>query len=613
MLISKKTGNIDGRKQLMRRSLLFIFLCLQTFLSMAAAVSFIAKTSSAQLEVGQRVQITFTVNASADNFIPPSFPKLNLLSGPNQSQSMQYINGKVSRTTSISYILQATEEGKVEIEAASIVVDGKTYRSNPLEIEIVAASAGSANAHRNRQQQRKANGESLEDHVFIKAFVDRKEAFVGEKVTVNYKLYSRFPISGINLESLPSFNGFWSQDIRSVYDQIELSREQIDGVLYQTAELQQTLLYPQRSGVLSIDPLKMLVSVQTKSRRSRSVFEQMFGGSYEYQEIIAQSDPIKVKVQPLPTKNKPATFSGAVGAFTMKMTANKDSVLTNEAINVKVVIEGNGNLPLISAPQLSFPPDFEVYDPETTNNFKSGYNGVKGSKTFSYLVIPRHSGSFQLPAYNFNYFDQKTQQYKTIKADPIRIEVAKGAEEENVVFNSNRKEEVALLNTDIRFIHTQGVMLIDSDDFFFASPLFYSCILLTIIIAALAFWYAGKLKDRNADQIGLRKAKANKLAKKRMAKAKKHLEEKELSLFYEELSYAIYGYFADKFNISMAEMSQERIMQLLANKENSAELREELRSTLEEAEMARFAPSSSINADQLYNNSVNIISKMENL
>lgn len=594
----------------MKRHFLIILLTLSSLVVSAGAVDFNVKLSHTTVEVGQRFQITFTVNSKGGSFTPPSFGRLQLLSGPNQSQSMQYVNGNVSQSTSISYILVADETGTIEIGPASIKVDGETYRTKAVELEIVKANPNGSNAQRNRQSQRQASGDQLEDYVFVKAIVDKQSAYVGEKVTVTYKLYSKLTLSGINLESPPSFNGFWTQDIQSLYDQIQLSREQINGEIYQVAELQQTLLYPQRSGDLTIDPMSIKATVQVQSRRTRSIFEQMFG-SYENKEVITKSKAITLKVKPLPLAGKPTNFSGAVGKFNMKMNVNKDSLTANESVNLKIEISGTGNLPLINAPKLDFPVDFEVYDPETKNSFKTSASGATGKKTFDYLVIPRHSGEFDLKPYEFTYFDIASKSYKTINADPIQIVVAKGDDEENVVYSGTRKEKVELLNTDIRHIHLNNVSLTIASDFFYSSLPFY-LILLLILVAGIALYFASKkYKAINSDTIGLRKSKANKLAKKRLATAKKFLDAKEKAAFYEEISTALFGYFSDKFIIDAADLSQDKIVQLLEQHQYDREIQQAVKVVLEEADMARFAPESSINPTILYEKSADIISKME--
>lgn len=595
----------------MKKLLTLILFSLFSFYSMGAKVKFTAKVSHQVVEVGQRFQVTFTVNSRGGNFTPPDFESFRLLGGPNQSQSMQYVNGQASHTTSLSYILTATKTGTFTIGAARIQVNGKSYETSPLEVKVVEASDNSSNAQRNRQENRRNSGDKLSDYVFIKAVVDKKNAYVGEKVSVTFKLYSKLGLSNINLEKLPALNGFWSHHTKSIYDQIQLDREMVDGEVYNVAELQQTVLYPQRSGELVIDPLEMKVVVNVRNRRSRSVFEQMFG-SYERKELLVGSSPIKIDVTPLPLKGRPADFSGAVGSFSMKASSSKTAIKANEAIDVKVTLEGRGNMPLLSAPKLNFPPDFEVYDPETENQYTTNYNGSSGSKVFKYLVIPRHAGDYVIEPYRFSYFDLNSKRYKTIATDSIQINVAKGSDSANAVYQSNRKETVELLNKDIRYIHSQGLSLQSINEYFYQSALFYSLILLAVVLGILIYILARKRKDLLSDPSGLKRSKANKLAKKRLKKAKKFLDAKDQKHFYEEISDAIYGYYADKLNISVADLSQEKIMEHI-KVEGAEEVKSKLSQVLDEAEMARFAPASVINDQKLYESAVEVISQTENL
>ncbi len=590
-----------------------IFFFLLSQLSYSAAVNFTAKSSHSVVELGQRFQVTFTINAGGGNFTPPDFGTFGVLSGPNQSSSVQIINGNRTQSYTISYILVSTKTGKYSIPPAEINVNGKVQKTDPISIEVVDKNPNGSNAQKQRQNERKEQGEELSDYVFIKSFVDKKSAYVGEKITVTYKLYSKLSLAGINLESLPALNGFWSQDLRSVYDQIELSTEYIDGETYQVAELQQTVLYPQRSGKLEIDPLSMKITVQVRSRRARSMFESMFG-SYERKEVITKSSPIPIEIKPLPKQGKPADFSGAVGQFDFSLIASKNSVKSNEAIDFKVVLKGNGNLPLIGAPKINFPPDFEVYDPETKNNFKTSFSGSKGSKEFNYLVIPRHSGSFKIDPLSFSYFDLATKSYKTIKTEPISIEVEKGAEEESVVLSGrSRKNEIEILDNDIRYIHLSNINLIKADHQFFGSLAYYLVVLSLLFLLLGIYLISKRIKEKSKDQVGLRKSKANSKAKQKLRNAKKLLDKGELSAFFEEISNALYNYFQDYYNLSKAEISIDKIVESLSKSEIDSNTINNLKEVIHSSEMARFAPQSADSAESIYQKSIDIISEVESV
>lgn len=363
----------------MKKALLTYLFLVISLVSSAAAVSFTAKLSHTTVEVGQRFQLTFTINSNGSQFVAPNFGKLRMLSGPNQSQSTQIINGKYSRTTSISYIFIAQEAGNVTINPASIKVGKELLKTKPLQLKVLAQNSNGANAQRNKQNQRKTEGKQISDYTFMRAIVNKRTAYVGESVTVTFKIYSQLPIKQfLGMEKNPALSGFWQQEIGDHKD-LSLKEEVIDNVRYQTLEIQKLLLYPQRSGELTIDPMSVKLGVQVQTKKARSFFEQMMG-SYEVKEAITQSKPITLTVKNLPKNGKPINFSGAVGKYSMQMSSNKDSVESNEAIDIKVVINGTGNIPLINAPDLNFPNDFEVYDPETKNNFSITNSGASGKK-----------------------------------------------------------------------------------------------------------------------------------------------------------------------------------------------------------------------------------------
>lgn len=591
----------------MRRLLNTICLILISLTSFAGSVNFVAKCSHKTVEVGQQFRVTYTVNANGGEFTPPSFKGFNSYGG-GQSSSTQIINGKTTRTNSISYILVATAAGNFTIEPAILKIKDETYKSNALKVEVVAASQNSANAQNNRQQARKQSAKELEDYIFIQPVVDKRSAYVGENIAVTFKLYYQLSFGQLSPDKMPDYSGFWSKDI-SPNQRQDLPIERVNGEEYQVVVIQKMLLTPQRAGELEIGPMELNTVVQVRTQPGRNMFDRMRGYGVKNQEVRLVSKPLKITAKALPQRGKPANFSGAVGQFKSSFKANKTQVKSNEAIDFEIKISGSGNLPLIGAPELSFPPDFEIYDPETQNSFSTNASGSQGSKSFNYLVIPRHSGSFEIEPYTFTYFDPVAKRYKSIEHQAIQIEVEKGEEEESVTYTPRDKKEVELLNTDIRYIHINGVSLVSSGDLFYGSVSFYLLMLAGLILFGVLFALSKMLRTRNADTVGLKKSKANKLAKKRMAKAKKHLDAQDTKAFYEEISAALFGYYADKFNISLAELSQERIIELI----NDTAIAQELKVVLDEAEMARFAPSASISAEDLYQKSIEIISKTEDL
>lgn len=583
-----------------------VILCfLMAFSVLAGKVKFVAKSSNTVVEVGQRFQITYTINSSGGNFTPPPFNDFEMNRFAGQSSSTQIVNGKMTQTYALNYVLATNNPGKYTIRPATITIDGESYESNSLQIEVIKGNPNGANAQRNRQQKRKSGGKELSDYVYMDVFLDKREAYVGEKITATFKMYTQLPVSRVNPEKLPDLKGFWSENITD-YNNMRLSEVNRKGEIWQVADVQQIVLFPQRSGELILDPLEVNAIVQVRTRRARSIWEEMMGGGYENKEIIIKSPEVKLNIKPLPIQGKTSDFAGAVGQFKMDFSSSKNNVMANEAIDIKIKISGTGNLDLINAPDLKFPPDFETYDPEVKSNIKTTATGTSGSKTFSYLVIPRYSGTFDLEPYTFTYFDPIAKTYKSITAPPLNIQVEKGDESEEVAFTPRQKEEIAVLNTDIKYIHNDTA-LTKSDERFYASTLFYLLIGLALVLLGGAYILAKQTKERSKDLVGNRKSKANKVAKKRLRLAKKHLDANEDALFYQEIGNAVFGYFSDKYNLNTAELSQERILEEIREEG----IKEEVKNTLDTVEMARYAPSAATAPQALYDQTIDLISKSE--
>lgn len=589
----------------MKKLLSVILLFSIATFSFAGKVKFVAKTSNTVVEVGQRFQITYSINSSGGNFTPPSFSDFDMNRFAGQSSSTQIVNGKMTQTYSLNYVLASNRPGKYKIEPATINIDGENYQSNTLEIEVIEGNPNGANAQKKRQANRKSGGKDLNDYIYMDVFLDKKEAYVGEKITATFKMYTQLPVSRVNPEKLPDLKGFWSENITD-YNNMRLNEVNKSGEIWQVADVQQIVLFPQRSGELILDPLEVNTIVQVRTRKARSIWDEMMGGGYENKELIISSPEVKLNIKALPNGGKTADFNGAVGQFKMNFSANKTTVKANEAIDVKITVSGSGNLNLMGAPDLSFPPDFESYDPEVSSNIKTTASGTKGSKTFSYLIIPRHSGTFELDPYTFTYFDPTNERYQSIAAPPLTITVEKGEETEEVVYTQRQKEEIAVLNTDIKYIHG-STELIKADERFFGSALFYLLIGLSIGLLLAVYYIAKKMRSKSKDIVGSRKSKANKVAKKRLKQAKAHLEAKENAAFYQEIGNALFGYFSDKYNLDRSELSQERILSEIQDESIKAEVK----NTLDTVEMARYAPSSATAPQQLYDQTIELISKSE--
>ena len=391
-------------------TLLVVFSCSVQLL----AQGFTAAVSKNRVGINEPFQIEFTINESGGDFIPPSALKdFDVYSGPNHSQSVQYINGRMSQSISISYVIAAKHEGKITIGPATISVNGKQKQSNPITIEVLkgqgnAAANGGATGGNGGQGSNSGGGQgggnntagkaqNGDENLFVRVSVNRSKVYQGEQILVTHKIYTRLNLRDIQNVKFPSYNGFWTQDVPQK-GQIALTTENIDGIKYQVAEIKRSIIFPQRSGSIEIEPMEVSVVVQQRSsRQPMTIFDQVFGnGGYQDVLVKSKSKAVKVEVLPLPEQNKPASFAGAVGHFNLKVAANKTQAKTNEAIDLTVSISGSGNLKLIDPLKFNIPSDIEKYDPKTVDNTVTAAEGVSGTKAFDYLLIPRNAGNFKI-------------------------------------------------------------------------------------------------------------------------------------------------------------------------------------------------------------------------
>ncbi len=576
---------------------------------------FTASVGKTEVSAGERFQVTFQINTSGSGFTPPSLENFSVLSGPNQSTSMQWVNGAMSSSISYSYILVAPREGDFTIGSAGIKANGKTYTTDPIKIKVVkGAPPPPQQTQKGQQQPQNQSGQqggNVSDYVFIKLNLDKAKAFLGEQIIATYKIYMRANIVNNDVDRLPTFNGFWTQEIE-LPQQANVSQEVMNGISYNVAYIKQTILFPQRTGTLEVDPLGLNVVLRLQDNsRQRSIFDQFFG-SYRDVKYAVKSNAVKIEILPLPENGKPAGFNGAVGKFTMESTLNKNHVKVNEAINLKISISGKGNIKLIEPFKISFPSDFETYDPKTNDKIVPSASGLTGKKEFDYLAIPRHSGNFNIEPVTFSFFDPSVKQFVTLKSGEMKIEVEKGAENEPAgTYTSVNREEVKFLGKDIRFIKSDLAGLKKKNEFFFCSFLFWILFACPIFIFFLLLVLKGKYESYQQDVTGLKSRRATRVATKRLSVAKNALKANERIKFYEEIFKALYGYLSDKLSIPVSDLSKEKISEILLKRNLSEDIIVRLISVLDRCEMARFAPMTDIPENIVYENSVEIISKIE--
>jgi hypothetical protein len=591
----------------------------------AQDVEFTAATKN-NVQAGEQFRVVYTVNQQVERFEGPDFSGFNVLSGPNQStnQSYQFINGKVSQSYQLTftYYLQASKEGNYNIAPAKASVGGKTYQSNSLTITVSQSSAPQTPAAQGAQRQTQASqGTASKNDIFIKASVDKSKPYQGEQVIITYKIYTTVPISQINISKISSFPGFWSKSLLNDNDPLKQSNETINGKEYVVADLRKIALYAQRSGEIRIEPMELQCVAQVKvaNSQSRDPFfdsffnDPFFNRNFQNVEMKIESNPLTIDVNPLPSGGKPLDFSGAVGSFNIVSEIDRTELKTNEPLTLKITVSGKGNLELIEAFPIAFPPDFETYDPKITNNLSKNGSGISGSRTFEYLIIPRNPGEFQIKPVTFSYFDPARQDYSLLATPAYTIKVNKGDEEPGgVTYSGVSQKNIEFIGSDIRHIKTGNNELKRMNSFFIASGGFWAWILIPLIIFSAFLVYWSRNKKRNGDIALVRNRKANKVARKNLQKAGEYLGSNSTEAFFEEISRALWGYISNKFNIPLSDLSIESVNQRLADKKISEQNIRQFTEILGNCEFARFAPGDKSGKMQgIYNEALEVISNIE--
>jgi hypothetical protein len=565
---------------------------------------------------GQQFNVAWTVNAGGGEFSAPSFNGFYKIMGPQQSSSSftQYINGKMTREVSFTYVyfLQSVKVGKYVIAPALFKLKNKEYRSDSMHIEVVAnASQVQNNPPDNKiSGDQKLNAEGGE--IFINLSLSRKEVYVGEHLVAAVKLYTRVNLAGINEIKYPSFNGFLKTDLETPPLK-NLTQENVNGTVYGSGLIQQFLLYPQVPGELTIDPVQITVLEQQKSGES----DPFFGGVFDtYQNVpkVIVSKPLKIKVKPLPG-DQPSDFSGVIGEIDLKAVINKDTVNVNDAVTFKVTISGSGNLKIASAPALKLSPDIEVYDPKVADNIKNGLNGTNGQKSFEYLLIPRHYGDFNVPALTYSYFDISAGKYIRLTTPEFHFHAKKGTDQNTgiTVYGGVSKEDVKYLGKDIRFIKTSHGNLKKSGNIIVSGRSFYSAYIFALFAFLLVLFLRREHIRRNSDKSQVRNRKAGKIAGKRLFEASQCLKNQEIDKFYEEILKALWGYLSDKLSIPVSELNRNNAIASLTDKGIDDERLNTLIKLLDTCEFARFSPSvSGTEAETIYNEASQFIRSIEN-
>ncbi len=566
--------------------ILFLLLPLHIF-----AQSFVASVDQTTVADNQHFEVSFTFSGKdingVRNFKPPAFRNFLVLSGPNQSTSIQIINGVQSASLSYNYIIQAKRTGTFSIGTASIEYNGESFKTKPIKITIVKGSS----KPKKQKQDASISDEEIAKNLFIRAVVDRRKAYLGEQVTVTYKLYTRLNIAAqMSISKLPHYQGFWAEELETSSN-ITFATEIIDGKQYRVGVLKKAALFPTQTGKLEITPFELTVPIQLRRNRNRNnFFDDFFNDPFGFNQTVeynATSNKVTINVLSLPTEGKPDSFHGAVGEFSLNADIDKTTAKTNEAVTLKVILSGKGNLELLEMPELNLPSGFEKYEPKTSENIIKR-NIISGSKTAEYLMIPRVVGIREIPPVEFSYFNPTKKKYVTLRSKSFKLNITQGEQLPEVEYAG--KEDVQHLGSDIRFIKTSFEDIYKKEESVLFTTFFWVGGIVPMLILFIAVGWK-KRNDKLAGNIALlRYSKAQKVAKNRLKKAKKLMQENNYKEFYTEVSLALFGYLEDKFHIPKAEFTIERAMDELRKTGVEESLINDVKKAAEDCEFIRFAP-----------------------
>jgi hypothetical protein len=565
-------------------------------------IKFEAKVSKTKLGINERLRVDFEMNKDGDNFNPPDFEGFMVVGGPNTSVSNSWLNGVRSYSKIYSYFLAPKNTGRFNIKQATIDIEGEIYKTQVVAIEVTSAV---------EKPKDENNAEYVaSQNIHLVAEVSKDNPYLNEAITVVYKLYVSADTGVSNWREIdnPRYNDFWSQNIDIKGLKVENGTYQ--GEEYRYVVLRKTVLYPQKTGKLEIEPLSLDVTVDVPTNK-----RDFFGGrlmAQVHKTISAGSRTISVK--PLPETGKPINFTGAVGNFKFNVITSKSELNASESLQARVEVTGNGNLKLFQLPNLNLPSSLEVFEPEHAENVTTNLDGMQGSISDSYTIVPQFKGKYPIPSITFSYFDIKSETYKSVSSGEIVINVLDGPTNSSTADNNlstanGIKQQVVLSNDQFAFVKTTPNLTAIKQEYFFKSVWFWNALLVPLLAIPLVIFLRRKKDERDADVYGNKIRKADKLAKRYLSEAKKALGQKEA--FYIALEKALHNYLKAKLRIETSDFTKEKIMVLLEKRKVEQTLISEFISLLKNCELARYTPITQVEMQQDYEKAAKTISLID--
>ena len=565
-------------------------------------VTFKTTVSKTELGLNERLRIEFSVNKQgADDFTPPDFRNFKVLAGPSQSTSFSSINGKTSYKLTYTYIIQPTRKGTFTIPSASITYDGEIIKTNTVRVTVSDAIEIPEDPDDPRFL--------ASQNIHLVAEISKTNPYVGESITVVYKLYvniGKVNVSNARETESPSFNGFWNQNLE--VKGWESKNGTYGGVPHKYAIVKKMVLIPHKAGKMTIDPMEMDVTAGVPMGR-RDFFGNMLMNDISF---TTTSGKKIINVKELPYQNRPANFSGAVGNLKFSVTASKTELKANETSQIKVELSGRVNLKLVKLPNIETPKELEVYEPEHKEKVSTNLSGMNGQISDQYTVVPQFRGKFKIPSVSFSYFDPKDEQYHSVTTEPIILNAQQGKQLSPQNDNASISNKIDIIGNenDIRYIHLKSSFISkDKREDFYNSQAYYILVLLPLLSIPLGIFIGMKKRKRDNDLQGNKRRKANRLAKKYLSQARKQLGKKED--FYIALEKALHNYLKAKLHIETTEISKERISEILISRKIDTETVVEFSDVLNNCDFARYTPSTNVEMKKEYEKAKEVITKID--
>ena len=576
-----------------------LFISLFSLAITAQEAALTAKVSKNKLGINQRLKIEFSINKQGgDNFSPPKFANFKVVGGPSQSVSQSWINGTVRFSQSYTYIIQPKIKGELVLGKASINIAGKTIESKPIKIIVVDAVAIPKDPNDPNYV--------AQQNIHLVAEISKSRPYVGEGIYVEYRLYVSENISvyDTSVTEAPQYNGFWNQNIK--INDFPVKMGKYNGENYRYIVLQKALLVPTKTGKLNIDPMKMNIVIGVPTGRAD------FFGNAITRNITKEFASAKKTILPksLPVEDKPMDFAGAVGDFKFNVTLSKEVLKANESSQIKVMVSGKGNLKLFELPEITTPVELEKYQPERKEKVRVNSSGISGSVSDLYTVVPQYKGKYKIPNISFSYFNPKEKKYHTILAEDFFVNVLEGKELKPIVNSSTvLKQNVVSTGKNFRYIQTKSNFKPKNINDLFKSNLFYVLLLLPLLTIPIVILIAKRNDEKNSDLIGNKLRKAERLAKKYLSEARKQLGKKEA--FYEALERALHNYLKAKLGIETADISGDKITEILKNKNINSTTINEFVEVLKQSDFARYTPISNSEMKEEFERAKQVIVELD--